>query len=228
MSTEEGRANGDGSAASSSSIESRRHSTSSVDSISSVPTSPASLPSSLKPCGPSILKNPIPPNEQKKKKRKPSIVITHLPSSPPPHFVPLAASPPPPPTSQQQQSSSNLHDDRSSDDTSRTATASQTSWASSFLLGQQDGDKAAPTITRERGRSVDAKLVHGPEEHSGKSLKFAPLPPGRSLYRSNSITIGVAARAQMIQSQGGGSSAKTAPRYAGKFIFTLALVDPFC
>ncbi|KAK4705715.1 hypothetical protein P7C70_g487, partial [Phenoliferia sp. Uapishka_3] len=46
------------------------------------------------------------------------------------------------------------------------------------------------------------------------ALKFAPLPPGRRAYRSNSLSIGVAARAKMIQSQGGGTKVPH-PRYAG-------------
>lgn len=46
------------------------------------------------------------------------------------------------------------------------------------------------------------------------SLKFAPLPPGRRMYRSNSLSIGIAARAKMLQSQGGGTPVSQ-PRYAG-------------
>ncbi|KAL8292989.1 hypothetical protein RQP46_000683 [Phenoliferia psychrophenolica] len=45
-------------------------------------------------------------------------------------------------------------------------------------------------------------------------LTFAPLPPGRRAYRSNSLSIGVAARAQMIHSQGAGPRVAQ-PRYAG-------------
>jgi hypothetical protein len=49
------------------------------------------------------------------------------------------------------------------------------------------------------------------------ALSFAPLPQGKP-RRSNSITLGVAARAKMIQSQGGGSN-RSQPRYSGKLIF---------
>lgn len=57
-----------------------------------------------------------------------------------------------------------------------------------------------------RGRSDSVK---------GKNrLTFAPLPPGRRMFRSNSLTIGVAARASMLSSQGGGSAQPRA-RYAG-------------
>lgn len=46
-------------------------------------------------------------------------------------------------------------------------------------------------------------------------LTFAPLPPGRKMFRSNSLSIGVAARARMLSSQGGASGAAL-PRYAGE------------
>lgn len=46
------------------------------------------------------------------------------------------------------------------------------------------------------------------------SVKFAPLPPGRRSHRSNSLSIGVASRAKMIQAQGGTPNVRTA-RYAG-------------
>lgn len=52
------------------------------------------------------------------------------------------------------------------------------------------------------------------EDGRGHALSFAPLPPGKP-RRSNSITLGVAARASMIQSQGGGSS-RPQPRYSGE------------
>ncbi|GAA5915663.1 hypothetical protein JCM8208_005910 [Rhodotorula glutinis] len=49
---------------------------------------------------------------------------------------------------------------------------------------------------------------------AGTSVKFAPLPPGRRAHRSNSLSIGVASRAQMIQSQGGTPNVRSA-KYAG-------------
>ncbi|BGP38105.1 hypothetical protein JCM10450v2_002036 [Rhodotorula kratochvilovae] len=49
---------------------------------------------------------------------------------------------------------------------------------------------------------------------AGQSVKFAPLPPGRKAHRSNSLSIGVASRAKMIQSQGGAPNVRGA-RYAG-------------
>ncbi|GAA6048917.1 hypothetical protein JCM3770_007118 [Rhodotorula araucariae] len=50
--------------------------------------------------------------------------------------------------------------------------------------------------------------------NGGQSVKFAPLPPGRRAHRSNSLSIGVASRAKMIQSQGGAPNVRSA-RYAG-------------
>ncbi|KAK4058695.1 Golgi apparatus membrane protein tvp23 [Microbotryomycetes sp. JL221] len=45
-------------------------------------------------------------------------------------------------------------------------------------------------------------------------VKFAPLPPGRRQYRSNSLSLGVAARAKMISAQGAPGDPRQA-RYAG-------------
>ncbi|GAA5953905.1 hypothetical protein JCM3765_000686 [Sporobolomyces pararoseus] len=54
---------------------------------------------------------------------------------------------------------------------------------------------------------------------SGSSIRFAPLPPGKSMSRaangrSNSISLGVASRARMINAQGGTPNVQQA-RYAG-------------
>ncbi|SGY72944.1 BQ5605_C005g03240 [Microbotryum silenes-dioicae] len=52
-------------------------------------------------------------------------------------------------------------------------------------------------------------------------LRFAELPPGRRMYRSNSLSIGVASRARMLSNQGaGGGGARPnmqQARYAGPF-----------
>ncbi|KAM0792514.1 hypothetical protein ACM66B_005184 [Microbotryomycetes sp. NB124-2] len=47
-----------------------------------------------------------------------------------------------------------------------------------------------------------------------EKVKFAPLPPGRRQYRSNSLSLGVAARAKMISAQGAPFDPRQA-RYAG-------------
>ncbi|GAA5941859.1 uncharacterized protein JCM15063_000801 [Sporobolomyces koalae] len=49
---------------------------------------------------------------------------------------------------------------------------------------------------------------------SGQCIRFAPLPPGRRPNRSNSISLGVASRAKMINAQGGQPNLQQA-RYAG-------------
>ncbi|KAK4053115.1 Golgi apparatus membrane protein tvp23 [Microbotryomycetes sp. JL201] len=47
-----------------------------------------------------------------------------------------------------------------------------------------------------------------------EKVKFAPLPPGRRQYRSNSLSLGVAARAKMISAQGAPFDPRQA-RFAG-------------
>ncbi|GAA5890306.1 hypothetical protein JCM6882_008789 [Rhodosporidiobolus microsporus] len=62
--------------------------------------------------------------------------------------------------------------------------------------------------------SGSSLLSGSSEEKANGSIKFAPLPPGRRAHRSNSLSIGVASRAKMIQAQGGTPDARGA-RYAG-------------
>lgn len=76
-------------------------------------------------------------------------------------------------------------------------------------------------IAHERGRS-DSVSTSGFSERSESvssnqsssnnpcCIKFAPLPTSGRLKRANSITIGVAARSQLLQSQGGGRSGSNA------------------
>lgn len=98
-----------------------------------------------------------------------------------------------------------------------TATSSNTS--STGDVQSQDGDwfdSSAP----HRGRSsttassgtTDTASCRSMSQSSGSSsnnpcrIKFAPLPSSGRLKRANSITIGVAARSHLLQSQGSGRS----------------------
>jgi len=67
---------------------------------------------------------------------------------------------------------------------------------------------ASSTIT------LDSTVSSSNGSSTGTNVKFAPLPPGRRAHRSNSLSIGVASRAQMIQSQGGTPNVRSA-KYAG-------------
>ncbi|GAA6026862.1 hypothetical protein JCM8097_005915 [Rhodosporidiobolus ruineniae] len=62
--------------------------------------------------------------------------------------------------------------------------------------------------------SSGASSGSGGATSASGSVKFAPLPPGRRAHRSNSLSIGVASRAKMIQAQGGTPDVRGA-RYAG-------------
>ncbi|GAA5877529.1 hypothetical protein JCM8547_000180 [Rhodosporidiobolus lusitaniae] len=75
---------------------------------------------------------------------------------------------------------------------------------------------SSPSNPSASGSSLHSSSSGGSGSGSagGGSVKFAPLPQGRRAYRSNSLTIGVASRARMIQAQGGTPDARGA-RYAG-------------
>lgn len=91
------------------------------------------------------------------------------------------------------------------------------------FLAANPGFGACPDADLDsRGRSLSANRSSGTASPVGsaaaaakcKGLTFAPLPEGKP-RRSNSISIGVAARAQMISGQGGGTPGGQ-PRYAGE------------
>ncbi|GAA5829511.1 hypothetical protein JCM11251_000184 [Rhodosporidiobolus azoricus] len=70
----------------------------------------------------------------------------------------------------------------------------------------------APTNPSDSGTSLSSGSSG--EKSNGGNVTFAPLPPGRRAHRSNSLSIGVASRAKMIQAQGGTPDTRGA-RYAG-------------
>ncbi|GAA5989188.1 hypothetical protein JCM10908_001198 [Rhodotorula pacifica] len=88
----------------------------------------------------------------------------------------------------------------------RTSTASSSSAGADSARGLAFSGGAASSVM------TDSSL--GSVRSDGSCVKFAPLPPGRRAHRSNSLSIGVASRAKMIQSQGGTPNVRTA-RYAG-------------
>ncbi len=65
---------------------------------------------------------------------------------------------------------------------------------------------SAPGGDDEEASSVSGFSANGSTNGSasGSSIRFAPLPTSGRLKRANSITIGVAARSQLLQSQGSG------------------------
>ncbi|UZJ52845.1 hypothetical protein CBS101457_002165 [Exobasidium rhododendri] len=76
--------------------------------------------------------------------------------------------------------------------------ASESSW-DQVPRGRSD------TMSSSMSRSISQASSQS-SRNNPCSIKFAPLPSSGRLKRANSITIGVAARSQLLQSQGGGRS----------------------
>ncbi|KAI5479568.1 hypothetical protein MNV49_003305 [Pseudohyphozyma bogoriensis] len=148
-------------------------------------TSPSRLPGGS-PCSPSILLNPLPPRTPPSR-RRPSITVTSITSGPPAHW--LAENPDyvPPPSQHQ-------------------ACSSSPPYADHDLPGSRSSSA---------DRAGDAAAAEQKKHNNAEHCKFAPLPPGRRAYRSNSLTIGVAARARMLSSQNGPSTPYSNQTYAG-------------
>ncbi|GAA5970093.1 hypothetical protein JCM11641_000264 [Rhodosporidiobolus odoratus] len=72
--------------------------------------------------------------------------------------------------------------------------------------GSSEGSSSASSTGTSEGKHASSV--------GGGSVKFAPLPVGRRPHRSNSLSIGVASRAKMIQAQGGMPDVRGA-RHAG-------------
>ncbi|GAA5835524.1 hypothetical protein JCM9279_004570 [Rhodotorula babjevae] len=88
------------------------------------------------------------------------------------------------------------------------AAAARRSPSGNQSLQLPSSPSASSTLT------LDSTVSSSNGSSAGTSVKFAPLPPGRRAHRSNSLSIGVASRAQMIQSQGGTPNVRSA-KYAG-------------
>lgn len=169
-------------------MDASQESLNSVDSLSD-DSCPRSVVSTLATsyASPSILLNPLPPSNKARKTQ----LVSHHASPPPASFKGLYSSsaPNPPPLD-------------------RTASANSSIVSSALTTG-------AESIAYSQHSAGGRPLCRADTQSTaGSVITFAPLPPGRSRYRSNSLTIGVAARAQMIASQGGGSH-MARPRYAG-------------
>lgn len=108
------------------------------------------------------------------------------------------------PVQQQPQASSQFLSPTS---TSPTSTASSNSPSSSSFV-------PLTSIISNRSSSSQAS-----SNGSGSCIRFAPLPQGKRPNRSNSISLGVASRARMINAQGGQPNVQQA-RYAGKLSFS--------
>ncbi|GAA5859007.1 hypothetical protein JCM1840_003709 [Sporobolomyces johnsonii] len=178
-------------------------------------TSPPSIPHqppphpAAQPAAPSILLNPLPstssqPKSLKNAKRRPSIVVEVCHSPPPAHFfnqtdgAPLSSPPRP--------GLSGLR--------SRSISPAGTPRPDSPAGDAQGSDPArdgSESSGCSRGTSPGSSSAGG---GSGQSIRFAPLPPGRRAQRSNSLSLGVASRAKMINAQGGAPNVRGA-RYAG-------------
>ncbi|ORY55333.1 hypothetical protein BCR35DRAFT_310104 [Leucosporidium creatinivorum] len=148
------------------------------------------------PCSPSILRNPLasqsqsPPiasTSQTPIQRRPSVTaqMVSVVAEPPPHWAAENGWSPP----------------RGSGRYSRSNSASRA-----------EGEGPSSSSTTPETDSLNSRASD--DSTNGGKLKFAPLPPGRRQYRSNSLTLGVAARAKMIQGQGAQGNVHQA-RYAG-------------
>lgn len=75
----------------------------------------------------------------------------------------------------------------------------------------------SPTYHANRSRSNTASTELSESGSSVCKIKFAPLPSSGRLKRANSITIGVAARSQLLQSQGSGRQAGNAAAWQQQY-----------
>ena len=86
-----------------------------------------------------------------------------------------------------------------SSDFSRSYTSEVSSaWASSTNATSERGRSTTSVPSRAR----QASIASSTSSSSGAAIKFCPLPASGRLKRANSITIGVAARSHLLQSQG--------------------------
>lgn len=105
--------------------------------------------------------------------------------------------------------------------TSPTSTTSSTSPSSSSFV-------PLTSIISNRSTSSQASTSTTSNGSNANCIRFAPLPQGKRPNRSNSISLGVASRARMINAQGGQPNVQQA-RYAGQFspLFSLFLMICF-
>ncbi|POY70189.1 hypothetical protein BMF94_6772 [Rhodotorula taiwanensis] len=210
-----------------------------------IPKLPA--PTKLARPAPSILRNPLSPEEAKKQshsppsilkalpgRRRPSVVVEVVHSPPPPHFTSNDAAGGDTSSENEGAGLSRIPSDELALPNSNQA---EPAYMQADGVGGMQPLSASPvTIPGARRTSVSSSstgdsssraTAFSPSASSvltdssaasfrsdASSVKFAPLPPGRRSHRSNSLSIGVASRAKMIQAQGGTPNVRTA-RYAG-------------
>ncbi|SPO27014.1 uncharacterized protein UTRI_10476_B [Ustilago trichophora] len=98
-------------------------------------------------------------------------------------------------------------------DFSRSYTSQVSSaWGSSTNESSERGRPSVPVGSRAR----QASMASTTSNSSGAAIKFAPLPVSGRLKRANSITIGVAARSHLLQSQG--TAAPPRPTYTPQHV----------
>ncbi|KAJ9480323.1 hypothetical protein PHBOTO_003541 [Pseudozyma hubeiensis] len=100
-----------------------------------------------------------------------------------------------------------------STDYSRSFTSEASSaWGSSNNASSERGRPSLSTTSRRREGSIASTTSNS----SGAAIKFCPLPVSGRLKRANSITIGVAARSHLLQSQG--TAAPVRPSYTPQHV----------
>ncbi|SPO27359.1 uncharacterized protein UTRI_10476 [Ustilago trichophora] len=98
-------------------------------------------------------------------------------------------------------------------DFSRSYTSEASSaWDSTNNDSSERGRPSVPVGSRAR----QASMASTTSNSSGAAIKFAPLPVSGRLKRANSITIGVAARSHLLQSQG--TAAPPRPTYTPQHV----------
>ncbi|SNX85450.1 uncharacterized protein MEPE_04159 [Melanopsichium pennsylvanicum] len=129
-----------------------------------------------------------------------------------------------PPTSSQDRRDSASESGYGSDKESSVGTLSELGETSDFSRSYTSEAGSAWGDSSERGRNPysasnrvrEASMASVASSSSGAAIKFAPLPVSGRLKRANSITIGVAARSHLLQSQG--TAAPPRPLYTPQHV----------
>lgn len=90
------------------------------------------------------------------------------------------------------------------------------SYTSEASSAWADSSERGRSMTSVSSRPRQASMASTTSNSSGAAIKFAPLPVSGRLKRANSITIGVAARSHLLQSQG--TAAPPRPSYTPQHV----------